>query len=136
MTARPWLLPDTGTTLPHAAMMIRAARAPVVLLGHLLGGRLRLDLVRIGAALLFLGGWLSPFQGWTDGFLGQPSILWLFLKAGFFAFCFLWFRATFPRYRYDQLMRLGWKVFLPLSLLWVALTAGALMLFGWLPGQA
>jgi NADH-quinone oxidoreductase subunit H len=46
---------------------------------------------------------------------------------------FLWVRATFPRYRYDQLMRLGWKVFLPLSLIWLTLTAGALMLFGWLP---
>ena len=48
-------------------------------------------------ALLFLGGWLSPFQGWTDSWLGEPSILWLLAKAVFFAFCYVWFRATFPR---------------------------------------
>jgi NADH-quinone oxidoreductase subunit H len=82
-------------------------------------------LISFLAALLFLGGWLSPFQGWTDSFLGQPSILWLFLKAGFFAFCFLWFRATFPRYRYDQIMRLGWKVFIPITIVWILVAAWA-----------
>jgi NADH-quinone oxidoreductase subunit H len=59
--------------------------------------------------------------------------LWFILKICFWLFVFLWVRATFPRYRYDQLMRLGWKVFLPLSLLWLTLTAAALMVFGWLP---
>jgi NADH-quinone oxidoreductase subunit H len=78
--------------------------------------------------ILFLGGWLGPF-----GLLPQLGPLWFVLKICACLFVFLWVRATFPRYRYDQLMRLGWKVFLPLSLLWVVLTAGALMAFGWLP---
>src|SRR3954471_24071791 len=78
--------------------------------------------------ILFLGGWLGPF-----GILPQLGALWFILKVCFCLFVFLWVRATFPRYRYDQLMRLGWKVFLPLSLLWLTLTAGALMVFGWLP---
>ena len=78
--------------------------------------------------ILFLGGWLAPF-----GILPQLGPIWFILKVCFCLFVFLWVRATFPRYRYDQLMRLGWKVFLPLSLVWLTLTAGALMLFGWLP---
>jgi NADH-quinone oxidoreductase subunit H len=78
--------------------------------------------------ILFLGGWLGPF-----GILPQLGPIWFILKVCFCLFVFLWVRATFPRYRYDQLMRLGWKVFLPLSLIWLTLTAGALMLFGWLP---
>jgi len=82
-------------------------------------------LVSLLASLLFLGGWLSPFQGWTDSWLGAPSALWLFAKASFFAFCFLWFRATFPRYRYDQIMRLGWKVFIPITIVWIVLVAFA-----------
>ena len=69
-------------------------------------------LVSFLAALLFLGGWLSPFPS-SWGFLGQSSIGWLLVKALFFAFSFIWFRASFPRYRYDQIMRLGWKVFIP-----------------------
>lgn len=82
-------------------------------------------LVSMLASLLFLGGWLSPFQGWTDTWLGAPSVAWLFLKAIFFAFCFLWFRATFPRYRYDQIMRLGWKVFIPITIVWILVVAFA-----------
>ncbi len=78
--------------------------------------------------ILFLGGWLGPF-----GILPQLGPLWFILKVCFCLFVFLWVRATFPRYRYDQLMRLGWKVFLPLSLLWLTLTAAALLVFGWLP---
>ena len=78
--------------------------------------------------ILFLGGWLGPF-----GILPQIGPIWFVLKVCACLFVFLWVRATFPRYRYDQLMRLGWKVFLPLSLVWLTLTAGALMLFGWLP---
>jgi len=69
-------------------------------------------------ALLFLGGWLSPFEGIP--IIGQPSMLWLFLKMAILLFLFLWFRATFPRYRYDQIMRLGWKVFIPITLVWLA----------------
>ncbi len=73
-------------------------------------------------AILFLGGWLPPFD--IAPFNMLPGIVWFALKIAFLLFCFLWVRATFPRYRYDQLMRLGWKVFLPFSLLWVVLTAG------------
>jgi len=71
-------------------------------------------------ALMFLGGWLSPFEGLGIPVLSAPSMLWLFLKMGVLLFLFLWFRATFPRYRYDQIMRLGWKVFLPVTLVWIA----------------
>jgi NADH-quinone oxidoreductase subunit H len=78
--------------------------------------------------ILFLGGWMGPF-----GILPQLGPIWFILKVCFCLFVFLWVRATFPRYRYDQLMRLGWKVFLPLSLLWLTLTAAVLMLTGWLP---
>ncbi len=82
--------------------------------------------------VLFLGGWLPlPGLAW----LGLPGVIWFALKVCFILFIFLWVRATFPRYRYDQLMRLGWKIFLPFSLLWLVLTSGVLVAFGWLPGQ-
>ncbi|MQA65278.1 MAG: NADH-quinone oxidoreductase subunit NuoH [Alphaproteobacteria bacterium] len=81
--------------------------------------------------VLFLGGWLPPFD--VVPFTLVPGPVWFALKISFVLFLFLWVRATFPRYRYDQLMRLGWKVFLPLSLLWVVVTAGVLVAFGWLP---
>ena len=77
-------------------------------------------------ATFFFGGWLSPFEGYPlvgDTFLGQPSLFWLVAKIAFFLFCFLWFRATFPRYRYDQIMRLGWKVFIPVTLVWLCVEA-------------
>jgi NADH-quinone oxidoreductase subunit H len=78
------------------------------------------------ASVFFLGGWASPVEGWTflEGtflaFLAAPSFFWLFLKIAFFMYSFFWFRATFPRYRYDQIMRLGWKVFIPVTLVWIA----------------
>lgn len=79
--------------------------------------------------VLFLGGYLSPFGFWFfDDVWMQP--IWFVLKTSLIAFVFLWVRATVPRYRYDQLMRLGWKVFLPLSLFWVVLTAGVIVGFG------
>ncbi len=81
--------------------------------------------------VLFLGGWLAPF-GFAP-FTWVPGPIWFAAKISFVLFLFLWVRATFPRYRYDQLMRLGWKVFLPISLLWVAVTAVALTTFGWVP---
>ena len=71
-------------------------------------------LIAMLASLLFFGGWLSPFPDIID-----DSIGWLFLKTGFFMFLFLWFRATFPRYRYDQIMRLGWKVLIPVTIVWL-----------------
>jgi len=80
--------------------------------------------------ILFLGGWLSPIPFAPFTHLGP---VWFILKVCALLFVFFWVRATFPRYRYDQLMRLGWKVFLPLSLGWLVLTAGALEIFGWLP---
>ena len=82
-------------------------------------------LVSFLAALLFLGGWLSPFQGVIGGPLAVPGWWWLFIKALFFAFAFVWFRASFPRYRYDQIMRLGWKVFIPITIAWIFFTAVA-----------
>lgn len=88
-------------------------------------------------SLFFFGGWLSPFQGWVH--LAAPGWIawiwdggwpWLFLKAAFFATAFVWFRASFPRYRYDQIMRLGWKVFIPIAIVWVLVT-GCMKYFGW-----
>ncbi len=86
-------------------------------------------LISFLAAVLFLGGWLSPFPvSW--GWIGTPGFGWLLVKAFVFSFLFLWFRATFPRYRYDQIMRLGWKVFIPITIVWV-LVAGCMKYFGW-----
>ena len=85
------------------------------------------------ATVLFLGGWLPPLQ--VAPFTWVPGVIWFALKVCVVLFIFLWVRATFPRYRYDQLMRLGWKIFLPFSLFWVVLTSGVLVAFGWLPGQ-
>ncbi len=82
-------------------------------------------------AILFLGGWLPPFE--MAPFTWIPGPIWFILKICFVLFIFFWARATLPRYRYDQLMRLGWKVFLPLSLLWVVLTAGFMLAFDLLP---
>ena len=78
-------------------------------------------------ATLFWGGYLPPFD-WAPLYW-VPGIVWLLLKMGFFFFCFSWVKATVPRYRYDQLMRLGWKVFLPVSLFWVFLVSGVLMAY-------
>jgi NADH-quinone oxidoreductase subunit H len=78
------------------------------------------------ASLMFLGGWLSPIPGIPDGFA------WLAGKIAFMLFFFLWFRATFPRYRYDQIMRLGWKVFIPVTIVWLVLI-GILMRMEWWP---
>ncbi len=70
-------------------------------------------------AIMFLGGWLSPIDGFGDG------IHWFLIKTAFCLFLFLWFRATFPRYRYDQIMRLGWKVFIPVTIVWIAVVGFA-----------
>jgi len=96
-----------------------------------LGEYANMILMSAMTALLFLGGWLSPIP--VEPFTWVPGIVWFALKTALVLFAFLWVRATFPRYRYDQLMRLGWKVFLPLSLLWVVVTAGVLVAFDWAP---
>jgi NADH-quinone oxidoreductase subunit H len=82
-------------------------------------------------SILFLGGWLPPFD--IAPFTWIPGPLWLIAKICFVLFVFIWARATLPRYRYDQLMRLGWKVFLPASLLWIVVTSGFLVATGRLP---
>jgi NADH-quinone oxidoreductase subunit H len=81
--------------------------------------------------ILFLGGWYPPLDIAPLNWI--PGPVWFALKVAALLFVFIWVRATFPRYRYDQLMRLGWKVFLPFSLVWLVITAGVLKLTGWLP---
>lgn len=87
-----------------------------------LGEYANMILISALIATFFMGGWLSPFQGipgLDKVFAFVPGFIWLFAKMAFFLFAYLWIRATFPRYRYDQIMRLGWKVFLPLTLVWL-----------------
>jgi NADH-quinone oxidoreductase subunit H len=98
-----------------------------------LGEYANMILISAMTSVLFLGGWLAPFG--VPPFTWVPGTIWFLLKIVFVLFCFLWVRATFPRFRYDQLMRLGWKVFLPFSLFWLVLTAGVLVATGWLPAR-
>jgi NADH-quinone oxidoreductase subunit H len=95
-----------------------------------LGEYANMILMSAMTSILFLGGWLAPFGLPTPAWMGP---LWLIAKICVVLFMFLWVRATFPRYRYDQLMRLGWKVFLPGSLVYLVLVAGVLLAMGWLP---
>jgi NADH-quinone oxidoreductase subunit H len=91
-----------------------------------LGEYANMILVAFLTSIMFLGGWLSPVPFLPD------SIVWMFAKVAFVLFLFLWFRATFPRYRYDQLMRLGWKVFIPISLIWVVVVGAWMQTPYWL----
>jgi len=87
-------------------------------------------LIAVLTAIMFLGGWLSPFTGipgLESLFAWVPGIVWLLLKTSIFLLLFLWFRATFPRYRYDQIMRLGWKVFIPVTIIWILVLGVAIM---------
>jgi len=87
-------------------------------------------LISVLTSIMFLGGWLSPFEGIPllgELFAPVPGIVWLLLKASFFLFLYLWFRATFPRYRYDQIMRLGWKVFIPITIVWLLVVGAAVV---------
>jgi hypothetical protein len=98
----------------------------------MVGEYLNIVLMCAMMSILFLGGWLPPIDIWPINAI--PGVLWLILKVWFFFFLFAMAKAIVPRYRYDQLMRLGWKVFLPISLLWVVLTAGYLLTMGKVPG--
>lgn len=90
-----------------------------------LGEYANIILISALTSILFLGGYLSPFEGWAflegsaGSFLREPSLAWLCIKICFFIYVFFWIRATFPRYRYDQIMRLGWKVFIPITIVWI-----------------
>ncbi len=89
-------------------------------------------LICVLSAVMFLGGWLSPAPGladvaWLGGAFWASGFHWFVFKVAFFMFVFLWLRATFPRYRYDQIMRLGWKVFIPLTIVWIVVVGAAIM---------
>lgn len=92
-----------------------------------LGEYANIVLMSAMTTILFFGGWLPPFNINFLDFI--PGFIWFAIKVSFFIFLFLWIRATFPRFRYDQLMRLGWKVFLPLSLFWLTITATYIIIF-------
>ncbi|MGE0150918.1 MAG: NADH-quinone oxidoreductase subunit NuoH [Parvibaculaceae bacterium] len=96
-----------------------------------LGEYANMILMSASTTILFLGGWLPPLD--IAPFNWIPGPIWFGAKIALVLFGFLWVRATFPRYRYDQLMRLGWKVFLPFTLFWLMVTAGVLVAFDWLP---
>lgn len=124
----PFDLPEDEAALV-AGYFVEYSAMPFAL--FFLGEYAAMILVSGMTAVLFLGGWLPPLD--MAPFTWVPGVVWFGLKISVVLFFFLWVRATFPRYRYDQLMRLGWKVFLPFSLLWVVVTAGAALAFDWLP---
>ena len=124
----PFDLPEAEAELV-AGYQVEYSSVPFVL--FFLGEYTNMILMSAMTAILFLGGWLPPFD--VAPFTWVPGPIWFVVKICVLLFLFIWVRATFPRYRYDQLMRLGWKVFLPFSLLWVVVTAGALIVFDWLP---
>ena len=125
----PFDLPEGESEITGGFMVEYSAMAFAL---FFLGEYANMILMSAMATILFLGGWLPPFGIAALGFV--PGILWFFLKTAAILFFFIWARATLPRYRYDQLMRLGWKIFLPLTLAWVVLTAGVLLAFDALPG--
>ncbi|MGE0008791.1 MAG: NADH-quinone oxidoreductase subunit NuoH [Parvibaculaceae bacterium] len=112
-----------------AGFMVEYSSTPYLL--FMLGEYIAIILMCAMTTILFLGGWLPPIGIWPLTLV--PGVIWFLVKLCLVFFMFAMVKAIVPRYRYDQLMRLGWKVFLPLSLFWVALTAGVLVTFGWLP---
>ncbi len=112
-----------------AGFMVEYSSTPYLL--FMLGEYIAIILMCAMTTILFLGGWLPPIDIWPINLV--PGVIWFMAKLCFVFFMFAMVKAIVPRYRYDQLMRLGWKVFLPLSLCWVAFTAGVLVTFGWLP---
>ena len=124
----PFDLPEGETELVGGFMTEYSAMTFAL---FFLGEYTNMILMSAMTSVLFLGGWLAPFG--IAPFTWLPGPIWLILKICFVLFVFIWVRGTFPRYRYDQLMRLGWKVFLPFCLGWMVLTAGFLTLTGLLP---
>ena len=126
----PFDLPEDESTLV-AGFFTEYSSASFVL--FFLGEYASMILMSSMTVILFMGGWLPPFDIFPLNVI--PGVIWFTLKVIFILFLFIWVRGTFPRYRYDQLMRLGWKIFLPLSLLWVVLTAGFLIIFDMVPNS-
>ena len=126
----PFDLPEDESTLV-AGFFTEYSSASFVL--FFLGEYASMILMSSMTVILFMGGWLPPFDIFPLNVI--PGVIWFTLKVIFILFLFIWVRGTFPRYRYDQLMRLGWKIFLPFSLLWVVLTAGFLMIFDMVPNS-
>jgi NADH-quinone oxidoreductase subunit H len=124
----PFDLPEAESELV-AGFMVEYSSTPYLL--FMVGEYMNIVLMCAMMSILFFGGWLPPIDLWPLNAI--PGVLWLILKVWFFFFLFAMVKAIVPRYRYDQLMRLGWKVFLPLSLVWVVLTAGYLLALGKLP---
>jgi NADH-quinone oxidoreductase subunit H len=112
-----------------AGYMVEYSSTPYML--FMLGEYVAITTMCAMTTILFLGGWLPPFD--FAPFTWVPGVVWFLIKVCLVFFMFAMVKAFVPRYRYDQLMRLGWKVFLPISLFWVALTAGVLVAFDWLP---
>ena len=112
-----------------AGFMVEYSSTPYLL--FMLGEYIAIIMMCAMTTILFLGGWLPPLDIWPLNLV--PGVIWFLAKLCLVFFMFAMVKAIVPRYRYDQLMRLGWKVFLPISLFWVALTAGVLVTFGWLP---
>ena len=126
----PFDLPEDESTLV-AGFFTEYSSASFVL--FFLGEYASMILMSSMTDILFMGGWLPPFDIFPLNAI--PGVIWFVIKIIFILFLFIWVRGTFPRYRYDQLMRLGWKIFLPLSLLWVVLTAGFLIAFDMVPNS-
>ena len=126
----PFDLPEDESTLV-AGFFTEYSSASFVL--FFLGEYASMILMSSMTVILFMGGWLPPFDIFPLN--AVPGVIWFVIKIIFILFLFIWVRGTFPRYRYDQLMRLGWKIFLPLSLLWVVLTAGFLIVFDMVPNS-
>ena len=126
----PFDLPEDESTLV-AGFFTEYSSASFVL--FFLGEYASMILMSSMTVILFMGGWLPPFDIYPLNAI--PGVIWFVIKIIFILFLFIWVRGTFPRYRYDQLMRLGWKIFLPLSLLWVVLTAGFLIAFDMVPNS-
>jgi NADH-quinone oxidoreductase subunit H len=124
----PFDLPEAESELV-AGFMVEYSSTPYML--FMLGEYVSITLMCAMTTILFLGGWLPPFE--FAPFTWVPGVFWFIAKTFLVFFMFAMVKAFVPRYRYDQLMRLGWKVFLPISLFWVALTAGVVTAFGLAP---